>query len=130
MPTGFTATKVFVTEKNGVLVTALAAPSTEEDDFYLMLQYKDLHDELDVRFGMDKPYIEYCGQGWSRYGRIERFDLFRDRVIVEMDSSAALHMKNDGILEVRFELQQPAFVELKQAIERTFRNVSYFVAMV
>lgn len=130
MPTRFTATKVSVTEENGVLITALAAPSTEEDDFYLMLQHKDSHDEQDIRFGMDKPYIEFCGQGWSWYGHIERFELFRDRVMVEMDSSAALHMKNDGILEVRFDLQQPEFVEVKQAIERTFRNVSYFVAKV
>ena len=59
MPTGFVATEFSVTEEHGVLVTALGAASTEEDDFYLMLQHTDHHTEQDVRFGMDLPYIEY-----------------------------------------------------------------------
>ena len=89
MSSGFTATDFGVVEENGVLVTGLGAPSTEDRDFYLTLQHKDKHSESDVSFGWDKPYIEYCGQGWSWYGHIESFELFRDHVVVQMDSEAA-----------------------------------------
>jgi hypothetical protein len=130
MPSGFVATRLSVTEERGVLVTALAAESTQEEDFYLMLQHKDTHTEQDTRLGMDKPYIEYCGQGWSWYGHIERFELSRDRVRIKMDASSASRMRNDGILEVEFHLDEPEFAQLQGALERTFRDVSYFDAKV
>lgn len=126
MPTGFSATQFAVTEENEVLVIALGTSCTEEDDYYLLLQHKDEHTEQDTRFGMDKPYIEYCGQGWSWYGHIERFELYRDRVVVSMDSSAAAQMRNDGIIEVSFSLPDPEFSQLQSALERTFQGVSYY----
>jgi hypothetical protein len=52
MPLGFVATEVDVVRHDGVLVTTLGAPSTEEDDFYLMVQHKDEFSEQDVKFGM------------------------------------------------------------------------------
>ncbi|MFO0483306.1 MAG: Imm10 family immunity protein [bacterium] len=126
MPTGFHATTCKVATEDGVLVTVLGAPSTEEDDFYLMLQHKAKHDEQDVRFGMNKPYIEYCGQGWSWYGHILSFNLSRDRIRVQMDSEAAAHMRNDGFIEVTFELNEVEFADLRTAAEITFNSQPYF----
>jgi len=130
MPTGFVATEFSVTEEHGVLVIALGAASTEEDDFYLMLQHSDHHTEQDARFGMNLPYIEYCGQGWSWYGHIEQFELQRDRVKVQMNSAAASHMGNDGLIEVEFALGESEFSRLRAALERTFRDQAYFVEQV
>jgi len=126
MPVGFVATDFSVKDENGVLVTALGAPSTEEDDFYLMLQHKHVHDEQDRRFGMDKPYIEYCGQGWSWYGHVISFRLQRDRVQVVMDHEAASHMGNDGRIEVVFNLVDEQFLALRSALQKTFVGCSYY----
>ncbi len=126
MYTGFHATTFNVTEERGVLITTLAAPSTEEEDFYLMLQHKEEHDAQDVKFGMDKPYIEYCGQGQSWYGHILSFGLSRDRIRIRMDEEAAAHMRNDGHIEVTFELGEVEFAELRSAVHATFEGQLYF----
>src|SRR5687768_12024024 len=130
MPSRFIATEFSATEHDWGLVTALRAPSTEAEDFYLMLQRKSEWTKQDVRFGMDKPYIEYCGQGWSWYGHIESFELFRNHVLVRMDQAAASHMGNDGIIEVGFQLTEPRFAQLKHAMEGTFHGCNYFQSRV
>jgi hypothetical protein len=76
MPTGFHATQSQVIVEDDVLITQLGTPSIEhEDDAYLMFQQKSGYEEQDVEFGMDKPYIEYCGQGWSWYGHHLKIEL-------------------------------------------------------
>jgi len=130
MPTGFVATQFAVTEEHGVQVMTLGAPSTEEEDFYLMLQHKERYSEQDVKFEMDKPYIEYRGQGWSWYGHIEQFELHRDRVRVKMDDAAASHMGNDGSIEVEFTLNRDEFSQLRRALRGTFHGCSYFIERV
>jgi Immunity protein 10 len=127
MPTGFVADQMSVTEEHGVLVVALGAPSTEEEDFYLMLQHKDEYDEQDVNFGMNEPYIEYCGQGWSWYGHIDQFELLRDRVKVQMNETAASRMGNDGHIEVQFSLGEQEFGRLRAALRRTFYGRAFFI---
>ena len=108
------------------MVTTLAAPSTEDEDFYLMLQHKLNYDAQDVKLGMNRPYVEFCGQGWSWYGHIISFSLRRDRVNIQMDQEAAEHMRNDGNLEVTFSADPDEFNSLRAAIERTFQGQSYF----
>jgi Immunity protein 10 len=126
MPTGVLATQFSVTEEHGVLVAAQGAESSEDDDFYLMLQHKDHYTEQDATVGMNQPYIEYCGQGWSWYGHIESFQLHRDRVKVQLDREAASHMRNDGLIVVEFKLGDDKFNQLRQALKRTFRDHKYF----
>lgn len=126
MSSGFVATEFSVVWQDGVLITILGAPSTEEDDFYLVLQHKEEHNEQDVRFGLNLPYIEYCGQGWSWYGHILDFTLHRDRVNVQMDAEAADRMQNDGHLHVQFSLSDSEFQELRSALQKTFAGHAYF----
>lgn len=128
MPSGFTAQQLSITEESGVLVIGFGAPSTEEEDFYLMLQHKDEYDEQDVEFGMNEPYIEYCGQGWSWYGHMDRFTLMRDRVEIQMNHAAASHMGNDGHIEVGFSLSDQEFDRLSVALQRTFNGQAFFTA--
>jgi hypothetical protein len=127
MPTSFVATQFAVLEQDGVLTTTLGAPSTDEDDHYLMLQLGLSQTKQDVEFGMDKPYLEYCGQGWSWYGEIELFELFRNRVVATMSPRAASHMKNDGVIGAEFDLGEAEFCELRRSLERTFRDCAFFV---
>lgn len=127
MPVGFHAITCTVTYESDVLVTALGAPSTEGDDFYLMFQHKPAYDEQDVKFGMDRPYIEFCGQDWSWYGHILSVRLRRDRMQVQMDEDASKHMDNDGHLEVTFALDEAQFNALRSAIGTTFNGETYFV---
>jgi hypothetical protein len=127
MPTCFVATQFSVIEQDDVLTTTLGAPSTDDEDYYLTLQRGLSQTKQDVEFGMDKPYLEYCGQGWSWYGEIELFELFRNRVVARMSSRAASHMKNDGVIGAEFDLDAAKFLELQQSLERTFHGCSFFV---
>ena len=126
MPVGFVATELAVLHENGVLVTTLGAPSTEDEDFYLMLQRKDQYDEQDVRFGMNLPYIEYCAQGWSWYGNILSLTLRSNSVTVRMSAEAAERMQNDGEIEVQFNLSSAQFQELRSSLQQTFTGYAYF----
>ncbi|MDZ7862972.1 Imm10 family immunity protein [Acidovorax sp.] len=126
MPAGFFADAFAAVEDDGLLIVTLGAPSTEDEDFYLMLQHQDEYDEQDIELGMDQPYIEYCGQGWSWYGYILSFDLHRDHVRVQMDAQAAREMDNDGLIEVRFDLADAQFHALRLALQRTFAGRSCF----
>ncbi len=122
MPAGFAADAFAAVEDDGLLIVTLGAPSTEDEDAYLMLQHQDEYDEQDVELGMDQLCIEYCGQGWSWYAHILSFALHRDHVRVQMDAQAAQEMDNEGLLEVRFDLAQAQL----HALQRTFVGRSYF----
>lgn len=126
MLTGFLATQFSVVHENGVLITSLAAPSSDDEDFYLMLQYQDEYEEEDIQLGMAQPYIEYCGQAWSWYGHILSFTLHRNSVVVKLDDEAALRMQNDGELEVRFNLTHAQFNTLRSALQQTFAGYTYY----
>src|SRR5262245_51156815 len=108
----------------GRLVTwAVEDPEAER---YLGLQRKDKFTEQDIKFGWDKVYIECCGQGWSWYGHILSFELFRDRVRVKLDAEAAKHMRNDGQIEVTFKLSEDRFAELQRGLSQIFDGFSYY----
>lgn len=126
----FAATELSVLEEHGILVTTLSAPSTENDDFYLMFQHKDQYTAQDVKFGMNKPYVEYCGQGCSWYGEMEAVELLPDRLRVRMSKVASDHMQNGGLLEVSFVLNESEFGQLRSALKRTFNDQPYFVELV
>lgn len=126
MSTSFLATELAIIEEDGVLITTLASTSTMEDEFYIMLQHKDKYDEQDVKFGMDQPYIECCGQGWSWYGHILSFTLRPSGIDVQMDSEAADRMQNDGKIKVSFNLSSDQFHDLRPALQRTFIDQAYF----
>jgi hypothetical protein len=122
VPIEFTADMFQAVEEEWGLVTRLDAPSTEEEDFYLMLQRADEFDAQDVALGMDKYYIEFCGQGLSWYGHVERFDLRRTEIRVLMDAFAREEKEMDGVVIVRFDLDDQKFRHLRQCVEHTFEG--------
>ena len=120
MPIEFTATQFSATQKDWGLLTILTGPSTDEQDFYLMLQRADKFDARDVARGSDKYYIEFCGQGLSWYGHVERFELLRSEIRLKMDAFARNEKGMDGVVIVHFSLDDAAFRRLRQSVERTF----------
>jgi hypothetical protein len=122
----FDAQEVSITEEFGVHIIALSGATSGDDDLYLMVQYQDSYTSQDVQLGMAEPYIELCGQGWSWYGHIDRFELRRDCVWLQMDTHAASEMKNDGEFEVRFVIGDGQFDELRTALTQAFSKKTCF----
>lgn len=127
MPVGFVATDCSAGLENGVWAVVLGSPSTEEDDFYLMFQKKEgTYTQQDIAFGWDKPYVEFCGQGWSWYGHMNEVTLERGMIRVIMDGEAAAYMRNDGIIEVQFAVTDSEFTQLQSTLQEIFNGVEYF----
>jgi hypothetical protein len=124
MAISFNANDVSVTEEHGVQIVALAGGA--DDDLYLLVQHNDEISPQDRKLGMDTPYIELCNQRWSWYGHIDRFELHRDFIRIQMDRHAANEMKDDGKVEVRFAVTDERFSELQIALQRTFNGQVYF----
>ncbi|WP_374438289.1 Imm10 family immunity protein [Inhella sp.] len=129
MTSGFFATQCAVTEEEGVLITALGADPIAGQEQYLMLQHCDEYSEQDVELGMDRVHIEYCGQGWSWYGHIDRAELTRNQLRLQMSQAAAARMGNDGRIEVGFAIDDGLFESLRRALRRTFQDQSWYVEL-
>lgn len=89
---------------------------------YLMLQLAHGFTADDVRLGQDRPYIEINNQGWSWYGHVNKFELHRDRVFVQMDREAQERMENDGAFTFNISLSDETFKEVKAAVADIFRG--------
>jgi len=127
MPVGFEASEVSTGLEFNALVTAFGGPSSEDGSLYLMFQRALEFSEEDAELGMDAPYVEYCGQQWSWYDHMKSVQLERSAITVRLDVEAAKSMGNDGIIEVRFSLDDAEFQALRAALRRTFDGASYFV---
>ena len=116
----------------GLVVSWDIDPPPEDDEVcsYLMLQRKSQFDEQDRQFRHDDVYIECCGQGWSWYGHISRFELHRESVQVTFDSEAADRMQDDGRVRVDFTVDEPTFRQLQSALRRVFDGFEYYADVV
>ena len=133
MPILIQATAVTVREEAwGLVVSWGIDPPPEDEDVcsYLMLQRKTPFDEQDRHLGHDNVYIECCGQGWSWYGHITRFELHRDSVRVIFAPEAAARMRDDGRVRVDFTVDDPTFRGLQVALGRVFDGFGYYADMV
>jgi hypothetical protein len=92
----------------------------------LTLQRAYEFDESDVAAGLDQVYIERAGQRRCGYGGILRFELHRDRVVIELDSRMAGRL-GDHQFEIDFSLDEPGFLDLRAGLQAVFRGFSCFV---
>ena len=133
MPICIPATSVTVREEAWGLVVAWGIdppPANEEVCSYLMLQRANQVDEQDRLLGFNDVYIECCGQGWSWYGHISRFELYREKVMVTFDEEAAARMRDDGNVRVDFQVDEPTFRQLQSALRRVFDGFEYYSDLV
>jgi hypothetical protein len=120
MAINFRAHVVDTSEESWGIRVFLSVDDTLAAERYLLTQRKHTFTDEDVRFGMNDVYIETCGQGWSWYGHIESFELFDNRVRVQLDPEAARHIGDDGVVEVSFDLTDEKRSALRVALRRTF----------
>ena len=126
MPVRFHAPFVQTSEEDWGTLIVLSADETLEAERYLMIQRKPSFSEEDRKFGMNDVYIETCGQGWSWYGHIDSFRLFPNRVIVQLDATAAAEMRDTGLIEVSFALPPEQLAALREALQRAFEGRAYY----
>ena len=122
----FDASFLDISEVEGVTRILLSLDDNLEGEQYLMVQRQLAPSEKEVHFGMNDVYIETCGQGWSWYGHIDRFTLLPDRILVQLDATAASEIGDDGSIEVSFQLPPQRFATLQAALQRAFRDRAYY----
>ena len=93
---------------------------------YLMLQRSYEFDEQDVALGMDRVYIERDDQGYSAYGGITRFELHRDRALISLDAATARKLGNEAEFELRFDLEDRRFEEVRTGLAEVFKGFDCF----
>jgi hypothetical protein len=93
---------------------------------YLMLQRSYVFDEQDIALGMDRVHIERDSQGYSAYGGITRFDLHRNRALISLDAATALRLGDEAEFEVRFDLGDRRFEELRAGLAEVFKGFDCF----
>ena len=120
MPIAFHAAIVSATDEGWGTLVLFSADETLEAERYLMIQRAHSYSEQDIRLGVNDVYIETCGQGWSWYGHIESFQLFPDKVTVQLDAEAADRMRDTGAIEATFDLPPEKLAELRAALRRAF----------
>ena len=122
MAIAFRAHTVDIAEEDWGIRVILSFDDTLEGERYLMTQRKHRFSDEDVQFGMNDVYIETCGQGWSWYGHIDSFELFANRVRVQLDAMAAREIGDDGVIEVSFALTNEKRAALQAALRTTFAD--------
>jgi len=124
MPVSFHANEVSVDRKDWGVIVTLAGESTDDEDFYLMLQRKRHFTARDHELGMADVYIECCGQGMSWYGHIDSFRLLKESVEVQVSAAAAAEKQNDGKVVVSFNSNERA--KLQTAFREIFEGRAYY----
>jgi hypothetical protein len=93
---------------------------------YLMLQRSYEFDEQDIALGMDRVYIEKDSQGNSAYGGVTRFELHRDHALISLDTATARKLGDVVEFEVRFDLEDQRFEELRAGLTEVFKGFDCF----
>jgi immunity protein 10 of polymorphic toxin system len=126
MPIQFNAPFVSATDQGWGTVITLSVDHNLEAQRYLTIQRAHEFSAEDVRSGMNDVYIETCGQGWSWYGHIEAVELLRGSIRIQLDAEAAAELDDTGEIEVRFDLPEVEFADLRAALQRAFAERPYF----
>lgn len=93
---------------------------TEEN--YLMIQQSlDEYDEQDVRLGMNTYHIERDDQSYGGYGGVERVNLRRDLIEIELNAIGKKNLECDGV-RVDFEIDSDNYRLLTEKLGYVFGN--------
>lgn len=118
MPFEFTAEQVTASDEEWGRLVLFESIEEMDGSPYLMFQGQYEYSEEDVRLGQNQPYVEIQNQGWSWYGHINKVELERTSLTLQMDEEAQSHMEQDGFVTVRFQLGESEFGRLKAQLAR------------
>ena len=124
MKISFHAGEVAISHEDWGLIVGLKGESSDELDYYLMLQRQKEFDEQDVKLGMADVYIEVCGQGMSWYGNIDSFELHPASVEVELSEAAATEVGIERGIHISFPPER--HIELSVALREVFAGRRYY----
>jgi Immunity protein 10 len=93
---------------------------------YRTLQRAYEFDEQDVALGMDSYHVEKDDQKYSAYGGILRFQLHRDRALISLDTKTARKLDGEPELEIRFDLGDEQFEDLRAGLTAVFKGFDCF----
>lgn len=99
----------------GVLVVGFY---TEEN--YLMIQQSlDEYDEQDVRLGMNTYHIERDDQSYGGYGGVEKINLSRNAIEVELNQTGKDNLECDGV-QIDFQIDEETYRSLIEQLRFIF----------
>ncbi len=75
--------------------------SEDGDGDYLLVQWRGVYDDQDVRLGQNNPYIEVCGQELSQYAGVDGVNVSRDKLLIKFNKNSQIGRVIDGV-EVSF----------------------------
>jgi hypothetical protein len=116
----FRVNRIAATDEEWGRLVLMSQAEEFEQGPYLMFQrsYEDTAE--DIRLGQNAPYIEIGNQGRSWYGHVERIDLSRNGVVIQLDAHARNEMDDDGRYEALFDIGDEEFAELRMKLHQIF----------
>ena len=102
----------------GVLIVGFYTEET-----YLMIQQSlEEYDEQDIRSGMNTYHIERDDQSFGGYGGVERINLARNSIAVELDETGKANLECEG-MTVDFETDDENYQLLTEKLKYIFGDL-------
>jgi hypothetical protein len=98
-----------------------------EPNRYLILQRGVEGTDQDIRLGMNTYHVEIDDEASSCYGGIERFELFRDRVMIKFSQKGSVKLRGIETAEIIFRADDQKFDQLRDCLAKIFAGTTVLV---
>ena len=96
---------------------------------YLRLQRDRAPSSADIELGLDAYHLELNDPTQTAFGGIAAFELYRDRVMVELDDETASVCGDVWEISIDFTLGDMQFRQLKDRLAKMFQDDNCFMDM-
>jgi hypothetical protein len=118
----FSANCVVTKHPDGACHLVGFADAEFDTQLYLMLQRSFEDEQQDIQLGHDTYHVEWCDQGRSGYGGIDRFVLKRNFVEVIFSPDMAKTLGGLELLRIAIQMNGEARQALEAALSTVFRG--------
>ena len=120
LPLKFTAKLVSLEDPDDYCWMVAFVDDPDSVNQYLMLQRGYEDDEQDIQLGMNIYYLERDDQGWSCYGGIDHFELFRDFVRIYLNDVGFSALGEIREITIDFKINDYTYRKLKNRLRKIF----------